>query len=70
MQDQNFSKLDILHHLSAGLKAYFTDFMYAAQDRLRLSCGGAGFLMASGIPYNFLNTAPLVTYEGVNVLMY
>jgi hypothetical protein len=26
--------------------------------------------MASGMPFNFVNKAPVVTYEGVNILMY
>ena len=56
--------------MSAGLKAYCTDYAYAAMDSLRLACGGAGFLMASGLPFNFVNNAVVVTYEGVNTLMY
>ena len=70
LNEQNFSKLDILHHVSSGFKAYCADYAYAAMDALRQACGGAGFLMASGLPFNFVNQAPIVTYEGVNVIMY
>ena len=70
MEKSDFSQLDLLHHVSSGFKAYCTDYAYASMDQLRQACGGAGFLMASGLPFNFVNNAPLVTYEGVNVIMY
>ena len=70
MNSGEFKTIGVLHHVSAGLKAYCSDYAYSAMDNLRLACGGAGFLMASGLPFNFLNSAPLVTYEGVNVIMY
>ena len=60
----------MLHHISAGMKAYITEYVYESMDKLRLACGGAGFLMASGLPFNFANNTPIVTYEGVNVLMF
>jgi len=68
--NQNFAMLETLHHISSGLKAYCTDYAYQAMDSLRQACGGAGFLLSSGLSYNFVNNAPLVTYEGVNVIMY
>ena len=61
--------LEILHHLSSGLKAYMTDYAYVAMDEMRQACGGAGYHMASGVAQNWANNAPLVTYEGVSVVM-
>ena len=61
--------LDILHHLTSGLKAYASDYAYNAMDEMRQACGGAGYHIASGVATNFTNWAPLVTYEGVNTVM-
>ena len=62
--------LDICHHYTSGLKAFSSDLMYRGVDELRLACGGIGFLASSGLVELFVDQAPLVTYEGVNVLMY
>ena len=70
IKQSKFDKLDILHHLTAGFKAYITEYTHLAIDALRQSCGGAGFHMASGIAYTWLNNAPAPTYEGVNVVLY
>lgn len=61
--------LEIIHHLSAGFKAYMTDYTYIAMDEMRQACGGSGYHMASGVASNWANNAPLVTYEGVNTVM-
>ena len=45
----SFKLLDILHHFSSGMKALATSIVYHGVDELRQSCGGAGFLLASGI---------------------
>ena len=42
---------------------------YRGIDEMRQSCGGAGFLMSSGLASMWVDNAPLVTYEGVNVMM-
>lgn len=46
---QNFSMLDILHHLASGVKAFATEAMYSGSDEMRQCCGGAGYLMSSGV---------------------
>ena len=61
--------LDILHHLSAGYKAYSTNLAYKAMDDLRQACGGAGYHLSSGIASIQLNNLGLSTYEGVNTVM-
>jgi alkylation response protein AidB-like acyl-CoA dehydrogenase len=45
----SFKLLDLLHHFSSGMKALATTIAYQGVDELRQSCGGAGFLLASGI---------------------
>ena len=46
---QNFTNLDLLHHLTAGVKSFATEFSYVGMDEMRQACGGAGFLLSSGI---------------------
>ena len=70
IKSNDYKNLEILHHLTAGFKAYYADYGYAALDQLRQSCGGTGFLMASGLAYNQVTHAPHPTHEGVNVVMY
>lgn len=70
IQNGSFKLLDILHHFSAGMKALVTDFCYVGVDELRQACGGAGFLLSSGIADWWGEAAPFPTFEGVNVIMY
>lgn len=49
VENGSFKLLDILHHFSSGMKAIATDFSYKGADELRQACGGAGWLMSSGI---------------------
>lgn len=65
----NFKLLDNLHHFSSGCKALYTEFIYVLGDELRQACGGAGFLLSSGITDWWSDTAPAPTFEGVNVVM-
>jgi len=66
----SFKLLDILHHFSSGMKALGTEMVYVGVDELRQACGGAGFLLSSGIADSWMEAAPFPTYEGVNVIMY
>lgn len=45
----NFEGLELLHHLTAGVKYLATQMCYVGLDEMRQSCGGAGFLMTSGL---------------------
>ena len=45
----SFEMLEVLHHLTAGFKAYWCEYAYIAMDDMRQACGGAGFHLASGI---------------------
>lgn len=49
-EDQNFEKLDILHHLSSGFKSLFTQRAIEGLYTARQSIGGAGMTEWSGIP--------------------
>lgn len=69
LEKNSFKLLDILHHITSGLKSICTTMSYKASDAMRQSCGGAGFLVSSGLASLWADGAPLVTYEGVNVLM-
>jgi len=69
LQSNNFKLLDVLHHITSGLKSIATDMQYKGNDECRQCCGGAGFLMSAGLAGHWADNAPLVTYEGVNVLM-
>jgi len=65
----DFKSLDILHHLTAGVKSMATEMCYVGLDEMRQSCGGAGFLLSSGIADWWSDIAPFPTFEGVNAVM-
>ena len=66
----SFKLLDILHHFSSGIKALVTGEVYNGMDELRQACGGAGFILSSGIADQWAEQGPFPTFEGVNVIMY
>ena len=70
VENGSFKLLDILHHFSSGMKALGTEIVYVGLDELRQACGGAGFLLSSGIADTWAESAPFPTFEGVNVIMY
>ena len=43
--------------------------MYKGVDELRQACGGAGWLMSSGIADIWAEQGPFPTFEGVNVVL-
>ena len=51
------------------MKSYATEFSYLGIDEMRQACGGAGFLLSSGIAYVWMELSPTVTFEGANALM-
>ena len=48
--NNEFSRLDGMHHTSAGFKAAFSRIAYDGIDSCRQACGGAGFSAHSGLP--------------------
>jgi hypothetical protein len=59
-----------LHSQACGLKAYVTDVTVEAIEICRRSCGGHGYLMASGICDLYGDALGSCTYEGENTVMY
>ena len=59
-----------MDHLSAGCKALFTELCYVGTDELRQACGGAGFLLSSGIAYLWKEQASQPSFDGVNTVLY
>lgn len=68
-KDDNYSKLELVHHLTSGQKAAYTDLVWKSIEKLRQNCGGAGFQANSGLTEDIINYSPAVTYEGVTPLM-
>jgi len=68
-KEGNFANLDMLHHMTAGVKSCATEWCYVGLDELRQACGGAGFLLTSGISDWWSDIAPFPTFEGVNAVM-
>ncbi|CDW75768.1 acyl-coenzyme a oxidase [Stylonychia lemnae] len=69
VKNNDFSQLELLHHLSSGYKAVYTKITYDAIDDVRQSCGGAGFLQWSALPQYQQDYAPNPTFEGDNTVM-
>jgi hypothetical protein len=65
----DFSRLDFMHHLLAGLKAHISDFSSAAVDKARRACGGAGYASGSGFTELSSQLSPIPTFEGDNTVM-
>lgn len=61
--------IDMLHHFTSGFKTACAEYVIYGVDELRQACGGAGYLLSSGIAANWLEVAPYATFEGVNVVM-
>mmetsp|Transcript_28734 Transcript_28734/g.51136 ORF Transcript_28734/g.51136 Transcript_28734/m.51136 type:complete len:644 (-) Transcript_28734:26-1957(-) len=62
-------KLKLLHTLTSGLKALYSNTLLDELEICRQSCGGHGFSLFSGLPSMFTGQAPSVTYEGDNTVM-
>ena len=58
-----------MHTVTSGLKAFATWMVAESLETMRQSCGGAGFSMHSGLCHKVQDYLPMVTYEGVNVVM-
>lgn len=55
--------------MTSGFKALSAEMTYNGTDELRQACGGAGYLMTSGMPTGFTDIAPAVTYDGVTPVL-
>ena len=65
----NTEGLAELHALSSGLKAHVTWEMAKGMEQCRLSCGGHGYLLSSGLPELYGLNVGACTYEGDNIVL-
>ena len=61
--------MDVLHHLLAGFKSYFSEEVIVGVESCRRSAGGAGFASFSGFTEISNACSPVPTYEGDNTVM-
>jgi acyl-CoA oxidase len=66
---QNFSRMDVLHHLLAGFKSYYSEEVLAGVEKCRRSAGGAGYGAFTGFVELHNAASPIPTYEGDNTVM-
>ena len=59
-----------LHSQSSGLKALCTDIEMEGIEICRRSCGGHGFLLASGLCDLYTDQVAGITVEGENTVLY
>lgn len=64
-----YRRLPEMHALSCALKVLCTTDACAGIERLRLSCGGHGFLTAANIGNIYGNAVAAYTYEGENTVL-
>ncbi len=69
IQVKNFERMDVLHHLLAGFKAYFSEELIIGVEKCRRSAGGAGYASFSGFSEIHSAVSPVPTYEGDNTVM-
>ena len=69
IEKDNFSKLDLMHHYTAGMKAIFTQDQVDHLQQMRQAGGGAGYSAWSNIPRVIEDSSPYVTFEGDNTVM-
>ena len=69
MAQGKFDKLEMVHHMTSGLKGFYCLQSASGVDTLRMCCGGAGFTQHSLLPELFSVTAPMATAEGDTSVM-
>ncbi|XP_060076882.1 peroxisomal acyl-coenzyme A oxidase 1-like [Ylistrum balloti] len=70
MKSGNAKALPEMHAWSSGMKALLTDIAIYKMEICRRSCGGHGYLRASGISDMVCGATPLATVEGENTVLY
>lgn len=69
VSEKKGSSLQFTHAIMALFKYFFTDNCSKFIEQARSSCGGHGYLMASGLPSLYLSSIPSTTYEGDNSVL-
>jgi len=69
IKEGDLSGIGDLHTISSGTKAFYTWVTQNGLETCRLSCGGAGYSLHSGLPTLLEDYTAQVTYEGDNTVM-
>lgn len=69
IKTSNFEKLDVMHHILSGFKAYYTAEAVKGVEVCRKSAGGAGYAAFTGLTEIAVSLSPTITYEGENTVM-
>ncbi|XP_052842138.1 LOW QUALITY PROTEIN: probable peroxisomal acyl-coenzyme A oxidase 1 [Drosophila gunungcola] len=64
-----YERLPELHSLSCALKVTCSMDSAAGVERLRLACGGHGYLISSNMSNIYVNATAACTYEGENTVL-
>ncbi|XP_037948733.1 probable peroxisomal acyl-coenzyme A oxidase 1 [Teleopsis dalmanni] len=70
IKKNDFSRLEELHALACTLKASSSYDATAGIERLRLACGGHGYLTSSNFGNIYAKISVTCTYEGENTVLY
>ena len=69
IKSNNYDRMDVMHHVLSGLKAWCTSNVMVNIEEARRSAGGAGFSSNSGFTEIYQTASPMPTYEGDNTVM-
>lgn len=64
-----YSRLPEMHALACSMKALCTYDSADGIERLRLACGGHGYLVSSNMGPLYIAASPACTYEGENTVL-
>lgn len=64
-----FTNMQELHSVSSGLKSFTSSVANDGIEVCRMSCGGHGYSLASGLPELYSYFTPNCTYEGENTVL-
>lgn len=67
--NEEFKRLELAHHFTAGMKASYTQSAHDDLLTIRQSLGGAGYSAWSSLPRLIEDYSPNVTFEGDNTVM-
>lgn len=69
VNNKDFSMMEVMHHITAGMKSVYSQISIDGILVTRQSIGGAGFTNWSAIPSFYDDLSPTVTFEGDNTVM-
>lgn len=69
IEQGKYEQLPELHSLSCALKVLSSIDATASIERLRLACGGHGYLSSTNMGNIYVNTTAACTYEGENTVL-